>query len=112
MIRRPPISRRTDTLFTYPTRFRTNEEALETAQVQMVDDLQRTTPRLSVRLGGSGPSTVIFLSIRGQGQVSPNSTADPAVGTYVDGVYIARPVAGNLDLLDVQRAEEIGRAHV
>src|SRR3546814_8273152 len=56
-----------------------NEEALETAQVQMVDDLQRTTPSLSVGLGGSGPSTVIFLSIRGQGQVSPNSTADPAV---------------------------------
>src|SRR3546814_3340161 len=32
-----------------------NEEALETAQVQMVDDLQRTTPSLSVGLGGSGP---------------------------------------------------------
>src|SRR3546814_18477146 len=32
-------------------------------------------------------------------------SSDLAVGTYVDGVYIARPVAGNLDLLDVQRAE-------
>src|SRR3546814_6138032 len=38
-----------------------NEQALETAQVQMVDDLQRTTPSLSVGLGGSGPSPVIFL---------------------------------------------------
>jgi iron complex outermembrane receptor protein len=82
-----------------------SEAALLINQVTTVNDLQRTTPSLSIGLGGSGPSTVIHLSIRGQGQVSPNSTGDPAVGTYIDGVYYARPVAGNLDLLDVQRAE-------
>src|SRR3546814_6032199 len=34
----------------------------------------------------------------------PIST-DPAVGIYVDGVYIARPTGSNLDLIDVARVE-------
>src|SRR3546814_12965052 len=50
-----------------------NEEALDTAQVQMVDALQRTTPSLSVGLGGTGPSPAIFPSIHDPWPVSPTS---------------------------------------
>jgi len=82
-----------------------NEKALLERQVLQVTDLQRTTPSISVATGGTGPSTIIYLAIRGQAQTSPNSASDAAVGIYVDGVYIGRPVIGNLDLLDIGRAE-------
>lgn len=82
-----------------------SELMLDKAQVAAMVDLQRTTPNLSVGLGGSGPATLVFVAIRGQAQTSPNSAADPAVGIYIDGVYYARPTSGNVDLLDVSRAE-------
>lgn len=81
------------------------EAALERTQVVAVADLQRATPNLSIAVGGSGATSLVYISIRGQGQNSPNSTGDPAVGTYIDGVYFARPTSGNVDLLDVSRAE-------
>src|SRR5690554_3028422 len=75
------------------------------SQVVNISDLQRIAPNLSIGIGDSGPSTVVYVAIRGQAQTSPNSAADPSVGIYIDGVYYARPSAGNVDLLDVARAE-------
>src|SRR3546814_16077035 len=77
MIRRPPRSTRTDTLFPYTTLFRS----------------------------GGAPTSIVFVAIRGQGQNEPTTATDPAVGIYVDGVYIARPTGSNLDLIDVARVE-------
>lgn len=82
-----------------------NEEMLLAAQVTEIADLQRTTPSLSIMSGGTGSSALIFLSIRGNAQVSPSGGTDPAVATYVDGVYLARPTGGNVDMFDVSQAE-------
>lgn len=82
-----------------------NEIMLERAQVTELADLQRTAPSLSIMAGGTGSSSLAFVSIRGQAQTSPGPSGDAAVGTYIDGVYYARPTSGNVDLFDVQQAE-------
>ncbi len=81
------------------------EKGLTTKQVTEVADLQRTAPSMSVATGGTGPSSIIYLAIRGQAQVSPNSLSDNAVGIYIDGVYVGRPMVGNMGLLDMASAE-------
>jgi len=78
---------------------------LQERQVSQVTDLARTAPSLSIGTGGTGPSTIVYLAIRGQAQNSPNSFSDAAVGIYIDGVYVARPIVGNLGFLDPGSAE-------
>lgn len=80
-------------------------ETLLERQVVQVTDLARATPALSVGTGGTGPSTIVYLAIRGQAQNSPNSFSDAAIGIYIDGVYVARPIVGNLGFLDMASAE-------
>jgi len=82
-----------------------NNNALLTKQVSEVTDLARATPALSVGTGGTGPATIVYLAIRGQAQNSPNSFSDAAVGIYIDGVYVGRPIVGNLGFLDPASAE-------
>jgi len=82
-----------------------NTAALETKQVIEVTDLARTAPSLTISTGGTGPASIVYLAIRGQAQNSPNSLSDSSVGIYVDGVYVARPMVGNLGFLDAAGAE-------
>ncbi|WP_062061690.1 TonB-dependent receptor [Sphingobium baderi] len=80
-------------------------ESLVQRQIASVSDLGRTAPSLSVGGGGTGPGSLVFLAIRGQAQNSPTSFSDASVGIYIDGVYVARPVVGNLGFLDMASAE-------
>jgi iron complex outermembrane recepter protein len=80
-------------------------EDLTSKQIFEVTDLARAAPSLSVSTGGTGPASIIYLAIRGQAQNSPNSLSDTSVGIYIDGVYVARPIVGNLGFLDLATAE-------
>jgi iron complex outermembrane recepter protein len=80
-------------------------EDLATKQVFEVTDLARTAPSLTISTGGTGPASIVYLAIRGQAQNSPNSLSDTSVGIYIDGVYVARPIVGNLGFLDLATAE-------
>jgi iron complex outermembrane recepter protein len=82
-----------------------NSEALASKQVLEVTDLARTAPSLTISTGGTGPASIVYLAIRGQAQNSPNSLSDSSVGIYMDGVYVARPIVGNLGFLDMANAE-------
>ncbi|WP_242153486.1 TonB-dependent receptor [Sphingomonas sp. BAUL-RG-20F-R05-02] len=82
-----------------------SDRNLEVAQVQNAIDLQRTTPSLSVLNGGPSVSGLTFVAIRGQQQSNPGTANDPAVGIYVDGVYIPRPSQGQTDINDIDRLE-------
>jgi iron complex outermembrane recepter protein len=82
-----------------------NAETLASKQVLEVTDLARTAPSLSISTGGTGPASIVYLAIRGQAQNSPNSLSDTSVGIYIDGVYVARPIVGNLGFLDMASAE-------
>ena len=82
-----------------------NEDMLLKAQVVEIADLRRTAPNVSILSGGTGSSALVFVAVRGMAQVSPGGAADASVGTYIDGVYYARPTGGNLDMFDVQQVE-------
>lgn len=82
-----------------------SEQMLAEAQVTEIADLQRTAPNLSIMKGGTGSSSLVFVSVRGNAQTSPSGGTDPSVAVYVDGVYYARPTGGNLDMFDVSQAE-------
>ena len=81
------------------------EQALARQQIVEVADLQTATPDLAVGGGGTGPTSIVYLALRGEAQNSPNSASDNAVGIYVDNVYIARPIIGNYGFLDVSSVE-------
>ena len=53
----------------------------------------------------SGDSSVLSASIRGIGQDDFAFNLDPGVGVYLDGVYLARTIGANQNLLDVDRIE-------
>jgi iron complex outermembrane recepter protein len=76
-------------------------EAIETQQITIVQDIQRVAPGLLSRGAGTGPSAIVTFAIRGNAQNSPNSVTDSAVGIYVDGVYLGRPISSNVGILDV-----------
>ena len=50
-------------------------------------------------------SNAVSVSIRGISNSDIDSTVDPPVAMFVDGVYIPRPVASSLDLFDVEQIE-------
>ena len=79
-------------------------EMMETLQIENTLDLIHVVPNL---FGGNntglGTATMYFL--RGQGNDESIATFDPAVGTYVDDVYVTRQNANNFSLFDVERIE-------
>ncbi|WP_344705549.1 TonB-dependent receptor [Sphingomonas swuensis] len=81
-----------------------NERALDRLQASDTTGLQGAVPNLNIVQGrGSSNATNIF--IRGIGQPDALQTFDPAVGVYVDDVYLSRIRGNQLDLLDVERVE-------
>ncbi|GGE04115.1 TonB-dependent receptor [Polymorphobacter glacialis] len=80
--------------------------AADLQRLQAVDlsGLQGTAPNVNIVQGrGSAASANIF--IRGIGQPDALQTFDPAVGVYVDGVYLSRIQGALLSLGDVERIE-------
>ncbi len=81
-----------------------NERSLDRLQATDTTGLQGAVPNLNIVQGrGSSNATNIF--IRGIGQPDALQTFDPAVGVYVDDVYLSRIRGNQLDLLDVERIE-------
>lgn len=63
-------------------------------------------PAPNVNIAGvSAFSNAISVSIRGVSNSDIDSTVDPPVGIFIDGVYMARPVASSMDLFDVEQIE-------
>jgi iron complex outermembrane receptor protein len=81
-----------------------NERTLDRIQATDTTGLQGAVPNLNIVQGrGSSNATNIF--IRGVGQPDALQTFDPAVGVYVDDVYLSRIRGNQLDLLDPERIE-------
>lgn len=53
----------------------------------------------------AGSQATIYSYIRGIGQNDFAFNLDPGVGVYIDGVYLARNIGANVDLLDLNRVE-------
>lgn len=80
-------------------------QALEARGIGSVTDLQQVAPNLQFTPGQGGNSGAIAPFIRGVGENDFIITSDPAVGTYFDGVYVARTFGASAELLDVARVE-------
>ncbi len=77
---------------------------LKTRGIESAADLSALAPNLQVsKSPGSG--LISQISIRGSATTQPAIYVDPAVGMYVDGVYIAKAQGNLLELLDLERVE-------
>src|SRR5579872_4001145 len=79
-------------------------KSIQTWDVTNLEDLNAFVPNMKISQDRATSST-INVYIRGVGQSDPLWGFDPAVGVYIDDVYLARPQAALLDVLDVQRLE-------
>jgi len=61
------------------------------------------TLKSTAAFGGS--TATLYSYIRGIGQNDFAFNVEPGVGLYVDGVYLARNIGANVDLLDLDRVE-------
>jgi iron complex outermembrane receptor protein len=77
---------------------------LENREINSTVDIVGSVPNL-VGNENVGLSTSSSFFLRGVGQDESISTSDPAVGTYIDGVYVARQVGNNSYLYDIDRIE-------
>ncbi len=82
-------------------------EALSDRGLGDVTALSQLTPGVNLDAGApfSGDKSVLSASIRGIGQDDFAFNLNPGVGVYLDGVYLARTIGANLNLLDVDRIE-------
>jgi len=77
---------------------------LERLQAVDLSGLQGVAPNVNI-VQGRGSATSANIFIRGIGQPDALQTFDPAVGVYVDGVYLSRIQGALLGLGDVERIE-------
>lgn len=79
-------------------------ETIQDQDVTNLEDLNSFVPNMKISQDRATSST-INVYIRGVGQSDPLWGFDPGVGIYIDDVYLARPQAALLDVLDVDRLE-------
>jgi len=80
-------------------------ESIEKRGISNTDDMTAAMPGLS---GYSAPGSrgVSSISIRGISGGSPaNISLDPAVGMYLDGVYVGKMLGSALDIAQIERIE-------
>jgi len=79
-------------------------DLLAQKQITNVLDLQYAAPNLSLATN-TGTANGARLFIRGAGEDESRASAEPAVGVYVDEVYIGRAVGALFDLVDLEQVE-------
>jgi len=80
-------------------------EALRARSVASLADLGQLVANLTYGEKVQSGNSAGQVYLRGIGQQDTNSTFNPAVGIYVDGVYLGRAAANDVDLADVARVE-------
>ena len=82
-------------------------DLLQERAVSSVANLSAIAPNVNLDAGTpfSGSPSVLSAYIRGIGSDDFAFNIDPGVGIYLDGVYLARTVGANQDLMDVERVE-------
>lgn len=80
-----------------------NNEAINNAYANSIEDLQALVPSLSFRKGNTTRNSA--LTVRGIGTISFSIAAEPSVSTVVDGVVLGRSGQAFADLYDIERIE-------
>lgn len=79
-------------------------EALERRGITNVQGLEGFSPNLQIS-PTPGNSTAAQIAIRGSVTANPALTWEPAVGMYVDGVYVGKTQGALFDLIEIDRIE-------
>lgn len=80
-----------------------SQDALQSAGVTELKDLTSTVPNVGMRTASFANS--IQVSIRGITNSDFNQTGNPAIATYIDGVYVSRTQGLAGALYDLERVE-------
>ncbi len=81
-----------------------NQDKLQMRGISGVEDLGSNVPSMVIEPHPLS-NTTLRITVRGVGVTDSQVTQDPAVGIYLDGVYLARSVGLALDLADIERME-------
>jgi len=79
-------------------------EQLAQLQADNLDSLQGAVPNLNL-VQGRGSNSSVNAYIRGVGQPDALQSFDPAVGLYLDDVYLSRIQGGLFKIYDIERIE-------
>jgi iron complex outermembrane recepter protein len=79
-------------------------EYLESRDISSIDRLGTIAPNVKIERAPSN-KTISQISIRGSVTINPAVTWEPAVGLYLDGVYIAKAQGSIFDVADLERVE-------
>ena len=77
---------------------------LESRGVDSIDKLGTIAPNVKIERAPSS-KTISQIAIRGSVTINPAITWEPAVGLYLDGVYIAKAQGSIFDVADLERVE-------
>jgi iron complex outermembrane recepter protein len=78
---------------------------LEKRSLDTLADVSTTTPNFTFSQQSQGGRSAGVIYIRGVGQADVLATYDPAVGVYIDGVYLGRMQGNDLGMMDIERVE-------
>jgi len=81
-----------------------NSEYLQSRGVSSIDTLGAIAPNVKIERAPSS-KTISQIAIRGSVTINPAITWEPAVGLYLDGVYIAKAQGSIFDVADLERVE-------
>jgi len=77
---------------------------LETRGIDSIDKIGTIAPNVKIERAPASKS-ISQISIRGSVTINPAITWEPAVGLYLDGVYIAKAQGSIFDIADLERVE-------
>jgi iron complex outermembrane receptor protein len=81
-----------------------SNQFLEARGIDSIDDLGTFAPNVKFERAPAS-KTISQIAIRGSVTINPAITWEPAVGLYLDGVYIAKAQGSIFDIADLERVE-------
>ena len=81
-----------------------SEQDIELRNMTNALDINETVPNINIAKN-TGAASGMKVFLRGIGEDESRAGADPAIGIYVDGVYIGRQTGALLELADIQSIE-------
>lgn len=81
-----------------------SEEDIELRNMSSALDINETVPNINIAKN-TGASSGMKVFLRGIGEDESRVGADPAIGIYIDGVYIGRQTGALLDLAGIESIE-------
>jgi iron complex outermembrane recepter protein len=80
------------------------QDQVDARRIERLDDLNSLAPGLQVSRSPSN-TTISQLTIRGSSQINPAIYWDPAVGVYLDGVYLGKGQGSIFNIVDIAGVE-------